>query len=176
MNITISITSMIILLIVSICCFFIFRKKRHQWYIRRAKQIYNRINAGQSQYTPAQLMQYLRTINPYIFEELLLHAFEHKGYKVIRNLRYSGDGGIDGQVIVDGKRIPIQAKRYKSYIRREHVVVFARIVQLRRKPFGYFIHTGRTGNAKSEPSSVLVRIISGERLLDLLYANRPFRP
>lgn len=175
MKLTISIAAMIVMLIVSVCCFFIFRKKRHQWYIRRARQIYNRINAGQSHYTPAQLMLYLRTVNPYIFEELLLYAFERKGYKVIRNYRYSGDGGIDGQIIINGKRIPIQAKRYKSYIRREHVVSFARIVERRKLPFGLFIHTGRTGGATGDPSSSLVRIVSGERLVDLLYTNRTFR-
>ena len=172
---SINITALLVVLLVSIVCLFIFRKKRHQWYIRRARQIYNRINSRQEQYAPGQLMLYLRTVNPYVFEELLLHAFSRKGYKVIHNLRYSGDGGIDGYVIVDGKRIPIQAKRYKSYIRREHVVAFARIVERRRKPFGFFIHTGRTGKVNGDPSSSLVRIISGEKLLNLLYTDRTFR-
>jgi len=164
----------LLFVIIAAISYFLFRKKRHQWYIRRAKQIYHRINASESSYSPAQLMTYLRHINPYVFEELLLYAFQCKGYKTIHNHRYSGDGGIDGQVVIDGKRIPIQAKRYSSYIRHEHVAAFARIITLRRKPYGLFIHTGRTGKKGYEPSSEIVRIISGEQLLNLLYKNRPF--
>lgn len=151
-----------------------YKKKRHQWYIRRASQLYNRINDKQQHYSSAQVFNYLRHVNPYVFEELLLIAFQRKGYRIIRNRRYSGDGGIDGYVIIDRKKIPIQAKRYSSYIRGEHVVAFARVIQLHRKPFGLFIHTGRTGNATGDPSCSVVRIISGEKLLDLLFIDRTF--
>ncbi|MCS5932703.1 restriction endonuclease [Klebsiella pneumoniae subsp. pneumoniae] len=33
-----------------------------------------------------------------MFEELLLEGFEAHGFRTIRNKRYTGDGGIDGQV------------------------------------------------------------------------------
>ncbi|MBR4930846.1 MAG: restriction endonuclease [Bacteroidaceae bacterium] len=149
-------------------------KKRHQWYIRRAMKVYDRINKERDRYTSAQVFRYLRHVNPYVFEELLLLALSHKGYKVIHNRRYSGDGGIDGRVVINGKRIPIQAKRYTSYIRREHVVAFARLVQIHHKPFGLFIHTGKTGSVAGDPSCDYVRIVSGENLLNLLYKDRPF--
>ncbi|MBQ8189306.1 MAG: restriction endonuclease [Lachnospiraceae bacterium] len=154
--------------------FYLFREKRHQWYIRRAKQIYHKINYGNNGYSPAQLLMYLRHINPYVFEELLLYAFQCKGYKIIRNKRYSGDGGIDGQVVIDGYRIPIQAKRYASYIKRGHIAAFAHIIEQKRKPYGLFIHTGRTGKTSGTTSYPTVRIISGRRLLDLLYKDRTF--
>lgn len=154
--------------------FFLFRKKQHQWYIRRAKKIYHKINTRKDRYSPAQLLTYLRHINPYVFEELLLYAFQCKGYKVIHNKRYSGDGGIDGQIIIDGNRIPIQAKRYASYIKREHITAFARVIEQKRKPYGLFIHTGRTGKGSGTLSYSTVCIISGKRLLDLLYKDRTF--
>ena len=145
-----------------------FPQKRHAWYIRRAQQIYRRINDGTSTYTDAQLIQYLRHINPYVFEELLLYAFQRKGFKVVHNRYYSGDGGVDGHVIIDGKRIPIQAKRYRSYIKRNHVAAFTLVVNIRKVPFGFFIHTGRTGKSGYDPSYEKVRIISGSKLIDLL--------
>ncbi|WP_416409812.1 restriction endonuclease [Agrobacterium rosae] len=34
------------------------------------------------------------------FEELLLEAFERRGHVVQRNASYSGDGGLDGSVVM----------------------------------------------------------------------------
>jgi len=45
---------------------------------------------------------YLRKIDPYVFEELLLEALLSKGFKITRNKRYSGDGGIDWQSLLQG--------------------------------------------------------------------------
>lgn len=167
---------MIIVLIFTI--FFVlwkvmYRNKRHQWYMRRAKDIYRRINEKRETYNDAQLLKYLKYINPYVFEELLLYAFEQKGFKVIRNKKYSGDGGIDGIVRIGKYKIPIQAKRYNAYIHREHVADFARIVERKKVPFGYFIHTGKTGTAGGDPSYCSVRIISGQRLVNLLDKSKP---
>src|SRR3546814_6309274 len=67
-----------------------------------------------------------------------------RGHRVIRNRRYTGDGGIDGEVIIDGQRWLIQAKRYRDAIRPEHVWDFAQMCATRRRR-GMFIHTGRTG-------------------------------
>ena len=150
-----------------------FRKKRHQWYIRRAKEVYRRINDNRNEYTDAQLLNYLRHINPYVFEELLLLAFEQKGLKVVRNKRYSGDGGIDGHILVDKHKIPIQAKRYSGYIHKQDVVRFSRIVERKKVQFGYFIHTGKTGLLGGDPSSSTVRIISGQRLVSLMDKSTP---
>ena len=40
---------------------------------------------------------YLRKIDPFTFEELLLEGFESHGFRTIRNKRHTGDGGIDGR-------------------------------------------------------------------------------
>ncbi|MGS6531656.1 restriction endonuclease, partial [Enterobacter hormaechei] len=45
----------------------------------------------------AQIINYLRKIDAFVFEELLLEGFEAHGFRTMRIKRYSGDGGIDGQ-------------------------------------------------------------------------------
>ena len=145
----------------------LFNKCRHAYYKNRAQQVLKKIRKIEGEGTAARKMAYLRRINPYVFEELLLLAYEKKGHRVIRNRRYSGDGGVDGWVIINRKRIPVQAKRYSGHIRREHVEAFSLLVQKKKAPYGLFIHTGRTGKGSSGQMYPNVHIISGERLLDL---------
>ncbi|EDI6085922.1 restriction endonuclease [Salmonella enterica subsp. enterica serovar Litchfield] len=104
-----------------------------------------------------------------MFEELLLLALEKQGLDVIRNHSYSGDGGVDGQVFIDGKRWLIQAKRYRRSISPQHVREFGELLA-REGCCGFFIHTGRTGHMSRSVCSASPRlfIISGQRLLDLL--------
>lgn len=123
--------------------------------------------------SPQKQMAYLREINPYVFEELLLDAFESKGYRVTRSARYSGDGGIDGTIRKGGRTWLIQAKRYSGHIQSSHVADFARIVEQRRC-HGLFCHTGRTGRQSHSlaQDSRKLTIVSGDRLLDLLIGKK----
>lgn len=148
----------------------VFHKKRHAWYIKRAAAVYK--NLTEDSLTEPQIIQYLRHVNPYVFEELLLLSFEKRGYKVVRNARYSGDGGVDGHVVIDGQKIPIQAKRYSAHIRLGHVIQFSELVAKRKVPFGFFIHTGRTGKGcRNEDLIKNVRVISGKYLIDFIKRN-----
>ena len=117
-----------------------------------------------------------RAMDPLAFEELLLEAFERRGHRVIRNCRYTGDGGVDGEVIIDGIRFLIQAKRYKDAIRPEHVWDFAQLCATRRQR-GLFIHTGRTGGMSRAvvDGATGIQIVSGQKLLALL-TGAPFLP
>lgn len=114
-------------------------------------------------------INYLRKIDPYVFEELLLTAYELKGCKAIRNTAYSGDGGLDGQIIdKTGKRLLIQAKRYSGHIKRSHVSEF---IKLCRKEHcgGLFIHTGKTSAAtRNFARANRIKIVSGSELIRLL--------
>lgn len=74
-------------------------------------------------------MQYLRKINPYVFEELLLLALERQGLTVVRNASYSGDSGTDGQVIIDDECWFIQAKRYSRAITPAHIRDFDQLLE-----------------------------------------------
>ena len=143
------------------------RKTRHERYLGKARTLLKTMHGGRL--SPAQAMAYLRKVNPYVFEEAVLEGFRRKGFGVRRSRSYSGDGGIDGRVSLDGKEYPVQCKRYCRHIDRRHVEDFSRIC-LREGRSGYFVHTGRTGKgAKVEADKFgNVTIISGRRLLDLL--------
>jgi restriction system protein len=113
-------------------------------------------------------------MDPLAFEELLLEAFEQRGHRVVRNRRYTGDGGVDGEVIINGERFLVQAKRYRETIRPEHVSDFIALCSSRGRR-GLFIHTGRTGGASRDALADIscVKIISGKNLLALL-TGAPF--
>lgn len=149
---------------------------RHRWRRRQAREIYEQLR-GRDRDQPAGIhYARLRAMDPLAFEELLLEAFERRGHRVIRNRCYTGDGGVDGEVIIDGERWLIQAKRYRETIRPEHVSDFAQLCATRRRR-GLFIHTGRTGGMSRDVVSIApnIEIVSGQRLLALL-TGAPFHP
>ncbi|MDK9422003.1 restriction endonuclease [Pectobacterium carotovorum] len=147
--------------------------RRHRRYRKTAERLLKKLPtlAGD-----AQRFSYLRRVNPYVFEELLLLAMERQGLKVIRNASYSGDGGLDGQVFIEGQRWLIQAKRYSRAIDPAHVAAFSALL-IQHRCCGLFIHTGRTGtrskqHASSSHSNIFpLYIISGQRLIALLAGN-----
>ena len=147
---------------------------RHRFNKKKAKQIIKKIQKFDH---PGKIFSYLRKIDPFVFEELLLTTFENNGYRVIRNKRYTGDGGIDGRLVDEsGELILLQAKRYSSHINKDHVTQFSRVVMNDRKAKkGYFVHTGKTGRKsyaefKAAPN---IELVSGENLIKLIcYENR----
>lgn len=142
------------------------QSSRHQRYQRQARRVLDRLPqlAGDG-----QRLNYLRKINPYVFEELLLTAFERRGYSIKRNSRYSKDGGLDGQVWINGQRYLIQAKRYARTISPAHVAAFGELVR-REGCKGLFVHTGRTGLvSRAELAHIPeIELLSGQNLLNLL--------
>ena len=98
--------------------------RRHRRYRATAGRVLNKLNSLPGD---GQRLTYLRKISPYVFEELLLSAFERQGLTVVRNASYSGDGGLDGQVIIDGEHWLIQAKRYSRAVSPAHVEDFDRL-------------------------------------------------
>ncbi len=148
------------------------KANRHRRYQRQALRVLARLPqlAGDG-----QRLNYLRKINPYVFEELLLTAFERRGYRIKRNQQYSGDGGLDGQVWIGSQRYLIQAKRYARTITPAHVAEFGGVVR-RERCRGLFIHTGRTGlkSCEAQHASSNIEFISGQRLLDLVDRQRPW--
>ena len=114
----------------------------HRWRRRQARTMCEQL-CGRDRDQPAALhYARLRAMDPLAFEELLLEAFERRGHRVIRNRRYTGDGGVDGEVIIDGQHWLIQAKRYRDAIKPEHVREFAMLCATRKRR-GMFVHTGR---------------------------------
>ena len=143
------------------------RKSRHERNIKKADRLLSVLSSGTLY--PGQAMAYLRKTDPYVFEEAVLTAFRRKGFSITRNRRYSGDGGADGRVALDGKEYPIQCKRYKDHIDRRHVEDFSRLC-LREGNDGYFVHTGKTGKGARNQAEVFgnVMFVSGDKLLNLM--------
>ncbi len=121
--------------------------------------------------TPQEKFYQLRKTNPFVFEEMILTALKNKGHKIKRNKRYTGDGGIDGQVFIDKKHYLIQAKRYRTHINPAHVNEFISLCN-KRGSHGLFVHTGKTGaKSKDTAHNTNLEIVSGTRLLNLLDSN-----
>ncbi|EEH0738128.1 restriction endonuclease [Salmonella enterica] len=146
------------------------RVRRHRRYRKTAQRVLGRLPQLSSD---GARLSYLRKINPYVFEELLLLALEKQGLEVIRNRSYSGDGGLDGQVFINGERWLIQAKRYSRCISPQHVREFGELLA-REGCCGFFVHTGRTGRKSLDSlrGYPQIQLVSGRRLLALLARGR----
>jgi restriction system protein len=145
------------------------RSYRHEKNQKTAGRIYLKLKTFE---TKGQQINYLKQINPYVFEELILFSLEKRGLKVIRNKRYSGDGGIDGRFYYNDTLFYVQAKRYKKHINKKHVVEFENIVST-NKVKGIFCHTGVTGKGSKEEFSKSSRVsfYSGSKLINLLFSE-----
>lgn len=141
-------------------------KPGHRRRVRAAQRALQRLQAIG---TDAQRMAYLRKIDPFTFEELVLEALERRGHRIKRNARYTGDGGIDGQCWIKGRHVLVQSKRYRNHINPAHVRAFQRILT-ERDCHGLFVHTGRTGKASRSlaQDDPRLTIISGRNLVRLI--------
>ena len=141
----------------------------HRRRIRRAGKVLDRLARFDRRSEPARMFAYLRVLDPFVFEETILTALQHRGLPITRNRRYTGDGGIDGRCRIRGRLVLIQVKRYRKHIDPAHLAAFAALCR-RDKALGLFVHTGRTGRASRDIARREddVEIVSGARLLDLL--------
>ena len=115
----------------------------------------------------------LRRLDPYVFEELLLTCCEDQGWQIERSFRYSGDGGVDGRVLIAGFRYLVQAKRYKDYINPQHIEKFRMVIQSEGAAGGFFIHTGKTRTlSKQLLTEFRITLISGQKLIDFVLGRK----
>lgn len=143
------------------------KPNKHTYNIKKGNEILERINSFNY---PGQKLNYLRKIDPFVFEELVLSAFEKRNFKIKRNKKYTGDGGVDGIVFNENnEKILLQMKRYKSFVSLAHLKEFEVLIKRKKAKKGYFVHTGKTGKKTyQEFKNTSVEIISGEKLIDLL--------
>lgn len=147
--------------------------------IAKDQHVYNRINAFRFLEklrgigTPQAQFYYLRNLDAFVFEEMILTCLKRKGFIIVRNDGYTGDGGVDGRAYYKDQHYLIQAKRYTGHIKANDIKDFAKICK-RRKGKGLFVHTGKTGDtAKEVAKECGMEIVSGVRLLDLLLSKPP---
>ncbi len=132
-------------------------------------RVFHRLQQPEYQSQPGRLFAYIRKIDPFVFEELLLIAFKSRGLKVVHNKRYTGDGGIDGVVILPSQhRMAIQAKRYQNHINVQHLKEFAGTIGKHQCHGRFFIHCGRSGQAVYQNLPANIILISGNNLHRLL--------
>jgi len=160
------------------------KKTRHQAKYNAAKRIYRKINdiyqnhvsPGRAMSNRMWILSYLRKIDPFVFEELILYSLKKKGFRIKRNRRYTGDGGIDGRAKYHGEKFLVQAKRYSDHINLQHVKEFIDVCHAEKKR-GFFVHTGKTGEASKEiiRKNPQIILLSGEGLYDLFIRERCLR-
>jgi restriction system protein len=142
------------------------RNTKHKRNIRKANRCIKKLKSMNNN---RSVFGYLRKVDPFVFEEIILSALKENGHKIKRNRRYTGDEGIDGRVTIKGDKFLIQAKRYSGHINLQHVREFILICEKQGRK-GLFVHTGKTGKASwaTSLSSRKLDIVSGDRLVGLL--------
>jgi len=135
--------------------FFLSRAKRStvRWRVKASKKWLVGFRANKDRYNVMQRFSYIRSVDHYLWEEIIMTCLEERGYSIHRT-KYSRDGGSDGEFVFEKDYIVIQAKRYRGRISKKHVQDLHHLV-LRSKKFkrGLFIHTGKS----SEPILQYVR-------------------
>lgn len=135
-------------------------KEHHVHRINKSHDIIDKVTNiyGQHQ-NPERVINYLKKIDPYVFEEMILSVLEKKKIKIQRNVSYSGDGGIDGIFHCKKGRVLIQCKRYSNYINYQDVKELAENVNKGKFYAGLFVHTGNTGKASTMTSHYYKNVI-----------------
>ena len=141
--------------------------ERHAGNIARSRRIARR------QRREGANLDALRGVTAHEFEEVVLTALEHRGHRITRSERYTGDGGWDGEVRVRGRRFLVQSKRYARAIRAEHIEDFKRVCRAERCR-GLFVHTGTMGPAShaADARARRVVVVHGEALERLVAGQR----
>lgn len=146
-------------------------RKRKPWRIAAAKKWLKKFRKNKHSYTPAQRFAFIRKVDHFTWEEILIACFEERGCKVVRT-KLTRDGGSDGYVKLNDQWVVIQAKRYKGAIAKAHVMDLAKLVETDpRVSKGLFIHTGTSSAPILEyfRSNLSLDIISGvDKVLSLL--------
>ncbi len=145
------------------------KTRLHQKNIKQSYDLIKRLRTWQGPGLEARIIKYLRRINALVFEELVLSCLQDVGAKIKRNRRYTGDGGVDGIFFLNGVQWLVQAKCYSSAIEPQHVKDFVSICN--GQP-GLFVHTGRTGPKSYAHVTPNIKIISGQRLIRLIFNDR----
>lgn len=154
-------------LLIALIWIALWKKARPNAYHRRIQGQSRRAHKRMQKMTPGAMINYLRKMNPHAVEEIILDAAEAAGHKIRRNKAYTGDGGVDGQIMVDGIWHLVQTKRYRNTISPQHVAEFSALCARRGQP-GLFIHCGRTGQKSRQNASSQVRFISGSAITALI--------
>jgi restriction system protein len=122
-----------------------------------------------------ELLDLLRSLSPDGFERLCQLLLRVSGFKKVEVKGRSGDGGIDGEGILEinplvSLKVIFQSKRYKEAVSASQVRDFRGAMQGRAEK-GIFITTGRfTADAKAEAvreGVPPIELVDGDKLVQL---------
>lgn len=172
--ISLSIILAIGLILSTLISFLIFRKRK-PWRVAASRKWLEKFRSNKNNYSPMQRFAYIRKVDHFLWEDILMSCFEERGYPITRT-KMTRDGGSDGFVTINGKLIVIQAKRYKGNIAKAHVLELERLI-IRNKAFdkGLFIHTGKSSGPILDyfKSSDHIELLSGvDSILRFLDGDR----
>jgi restriction endonuclease Mrr len=131
--------------------------------------------APDEQVTVGLVLGRLKTLNPFIFEAMLLECCKGYKYCVHSEGKFTKDGGVDGKFSYNGRFYVIQAKLYKGEVVPEQIPMFQKAIGWQQASRGYFFHTGRATPEFWEEvkKADQVTVISGERLVSFLFGENP---
>lgn len=122
-----------------------------------------------------ELLERVREMDPYEFEDLILSLLEKMGYGSVERTSKSNDGGVDGIVNQDQlglDRIYMQAKRFNDQnVRETHIRDFIGAMSGDTMK-GIFVTTSafdRKAVDKAKYAHHKIVLIDGKRLAELLY-------
>jgi len=156
--------------------FRLFGKLQHLYRIKSAAKVQKtlmKIKNNNVCHYP-KIFTYLRKINPFVFEELILNMIEKQNIRITRNKAYTNDGGIDGKFVLNGKVFIVQCKRYQGYINNSDVEKLSMDISIHGAHYAIFVHTGKTG-AKSKAlfqNEKKLLLISGANMIDFILENK----
>ncbi|MBW4628209.1 MAG: restriction endonuclease [Brasilonema octagenarum HA4186-MV1] len=121
------------------------------------------------------IISQLRKMNPFVFEEILLHCCERYKYFVPLKRGFIKDNGVDGYFSFQGRFYVIQAKLYSGEADHKHLIQFSNAIEWHHAAKGFFFHTGRTSDEfkKVALASPTINIVSGQKLIDFLLGRKP---
>jgi restriction system protein len=118
-------------------------------------------------------IQYLRQLDPFVFEEVVLDTFQRHGWIVIRNRRYTGDGGIDGRVYNGGHWYGVQCKRIAGDVLPHVLLKFEKDLKKNGLRKGFFVHTGRLAATAFENTPPCITVISPPQVVQWIGSSLP---
>ncbi len=123
----------------------------------------------------SELLEKLKTIDPYYFEKVILILLQRMGYGNYQETRKSNDGGVDGVIDEDKlglEKIYIQAKRYsENKVREKEIRNFIGAMSGDTSK-GIFVTTSTFDELaikKAKEAHHKIILIDGVRLVDLMF-------
>ena len=116
----------------------------------------------------ARNLGFLQTLDPKVFQKLIWIAFRNSGYQV-EETPFAKDGGVDGFLARDSKRLVLQCKRYRGDIGEPTVRDLFGTIGHHGADGGILVTTGRVSEpAKAFARGKPIQLFDGKALLDLL--------